>query len=39
MNVLGVEFGCKLNWQAHIDNAILKSKKVLNAITIIKALQ
>ena len=23
MNVLGVEFDCKLNWQTHIDNAIL----------------
>ena len=36
MNVLGVEFDCKLNWQTHIDNAILKSKKALNAIKIIR---
>ena len=36
MNVLGVEFDCKLNWQTQISNSITKSKKALNAIKIIR---
>ena len=36
MNVLGVSFGCKLNWQNQIENSITKAKKALNAIKIIR---
>ena len=36
MNVLGVTFDNKLNWQSHIENAITKSKKALNAIKLIR---
>ena len=35
MNVLGVSFDCKLNWQTQIQNSITKAKKALNAIKII----
>ena len=27
MNILGVAFDCKLNWQIHIENTITKAKK------------
>ena len=36
MNVLGVTFDSKLNWQFHITKAITKSKKSLNAIYLIR---
>ena len=36
MNVLGVHFDSKLNGQIHIQNAISKSKKALQAIKINK---
>ena len=36
MNVLGVAFDSKLNWQTHIQKMITKAKKALNAIKIIK---
>ena len=32
MNVLGVSFDSKLNWQNQIQNSITKSKKALQAI-------
>ena len=32
MNVLGVIFDCKLNWNTHIANAINKSKKAFFAL-------
>ena len=38
MNVLGVHFDSKLNGQIHIQNAISKSKKALQAIKINKEL-
>ena len=34
MNVLGVRFNSKLNWQTHIQHAMTKSKKALQAIKI-----
>ena len=36
MNVLGVEFDSKLNWNPHINKAILKSNKSLYAIKLIR---
>ena len=36
MNVLGVSFDSKLNWQTHISTTIAKAKKSLNAIYLIK---
>ena len=36
MNVLGVSFDSKLNWQIQIQNAITKSKKALHAIYLIR---
>ena len=36
MNVLGVNFDSKLNWQSHVQIAITKSQKALQAIRIIK---
>ena len=36
MNVLGVSFDSKLNWRSHIQIAITKSQKALQAIRIIK---
>ena len=36
MNILGVSFNCKLNWQAQIQQAISKSKKALQALWLIK---
>ena len=36
MNVLGVTFDSKLNWQSHITKAITKSKKSLNTIYLIR---
>ena len=36
MNVLGVTFNSKLNWQEHISKTVVKSKKSLQAISIIK---
>ena len=36
MNVLGVAFDSKLNWQKHIQNAITKAKKNLHAIKLIR---
>ena len=36
MNVLGVTFDSKLNWQTQIENTISKSKKALHAIYLIK---
>ena len=35
MNVLGVAFDCKLNWQIHIKKAITKAKSSLHAIQLI----
>jgi len=32
MNILGVIFDCNLNWQKHINTAIIKSRKTLQAI-------
>ena len=36
MNVLGVIFDSKLNWDAHISHAILKSKKALYALRLLR---
>ena len=36
MNVLGVNFDSKLNWQSHVQIAITKSQKALQAIRLIK---
>ena len=36
MNVLGVIFDSKLNWQPHVSNAISKSKRALHAIYLIR---
>ena len=36
MNVLGINFDSKLNWQSHVRIAIKKSQKALQAIRIIK---
>jgi hypothetical protein len=36
MNVLGISFDSKLNWQFQIQNAITKSKKALHAIYLIR---
>ena len=36
MNVLGVSFDSKLNWQIQIQNSITKAKKALNAIKLIR---
>ena len=36
MNVLGVHFDAKLNWQTHVQTAITKSQKALQAIKLIK---
>ena len=36
MNVLGVIFDCKLNWQMHAAMAISKAKKTLYALRLIK---
>ena len=36
MNVLGVIFDTKLQWHARVQSAITKSKKALNAITLIR---
>ena len=36
MNVLGIAFDCKLNWQTQIKSTITKSKKALNAIKLIR---
>ena len=35
MNVLGVIFDCKLNWNCHIANAISKAKRALFALRLI----
>ena len=36
INVLGVVFCCKLNWQIHIAKAISKAKKALYALRLLK---
>ena len=36
MNVLGVIFDCKLNWQLQTNNAISKAKKSLFALRLLK---
>ena len=36
MNVLGIHFDSKLNWQTHAQIAITKSRKALQAIKIIR---
>jgi hypothetical protein len=36
MNVLGVTFDTKLNWQLHIANAIFKARKALFALRLLK---
>ena len=36
MNVLGVLFDSKLNWQSHVEQTISKAKKSLHAIRLIK---
>ena len=36
MNVLGVSFDSKLNWQIQVQNVITKAKKNLHAINLIK---
>ena len=36
MNVLGVIFDSKLNWDAHISHAIIKSKKALFALKLLR---
>ena len=36
MNVLGVAFDSKLNWQIQIENTITKAKNALNTIKLIK---
>ena len=35
INVLGVEFDCKIQWGVHMSNAIKKAKKYLHAIRLI----
>ena len=36
MNVLGVHFDTKLNWQTHVQTAVTKSNKALQALRIIR---
>ena len=36
MNVLGVIFDTKLNWNAHVANAICKAKKSLYALRLLQ---
>ena len=36
MNVLGVLFDCKLNWNAHVASAICKAKKTLYALRLLR---
>ena len=36
MNVLGIHFDSKINWQTHAQIAITKSRKALQAIKIIR---
>ena len=36
INILGVTFGSKLNWQLQVQNAIKKAKKNLHAIQLIR---
>ena len=36
MNVLGVTFDSKLNWQIHVQNAVKKASKSLQAIKLIR---
>ena len=36
MNVLGVTFDCKLNWQAHTAMAVSKVKKSLYALRLLR---
>ena len=36
MNVLGVIFYCKLNWNAHVSSAICKAKKTLYALRMLR---
>ena len=36
MSLLGVSFDSKLNWQNHIEQAITRIKKALNAIKLIR---
>ena len=36
MNVLGVIFDCKLNWNAHVSSAICKAKKTLYALRMLR---
>ena len=36
MNVLGVIFDTKLNWQLHIANALTKARKALFALRLLK---
>ena len=38
MNVLGVEFDCKLTWSKHMSKQINKANKALHAINMIKIL-
>ena len=38
MNVLGVTFDSKLNWNAHVANAICKAKKSLYALRLLRKL-
>ena len=36
MNVLGVVFDCKLNWNAHVAMAISKAKRALFALRLLR---
>ena len=36
MNVLGVTFDYKLNWQTHVNNSISKAKRALYAVRLLK---
>ena len=36
INVLGVQFDCKLSWNAQVNQTINKAKKTLHAINLIK---
>ena len=39
MNVPGVGFDSKLNWQTHIENVTAKAKKVLQRVKFIRKYQ
>ena len=37
INILGVQFDSRMNWEQHVSNSINKSKRILHAIRLIKS--